>query len=104
MPVQRTRQLYPDRIPYCPELDFELYDRLKIPLKQKHLPAIRNRVFRMCAADPYFYIFGGFVRTYDEHDDVHPYKPVPNSPHLHAVLEFLHSKDPVAAIAKSRQL
>lgn len=63
-----------------------------------------KRVLALYEKDPAAFIFGGAVRTFDEHDNDHPYKPFPDEPDLRELLDFIHSPAPVACVAKSRQL
>lgn len=111
MAVQKSNVLSPEnRKVLCPDLDLALERTFTKQGHPNYIPAkerargIQKWVLERCAADPMYFIFGGFVRTFDPHDDEHPYKPIPDEPHLRAVLEFLHRKTPVQCIPKSRQM
>lgn len=64
------------------------------------------KIWERCATDPEFYIFGGFVRTFDEKDRRNPRKPFPRKTYLYRMLDHIHATETgdVCAISKSRQL
>lgn len=92
------------RLPLCPDLDSALYDRIGLPKGARLIDKNKTRIWNACEQDPAFFIFGGFVRTFDPHDRKNPHKPFPDEPYLRTALEFIHQETEVAAIAKSRQL
>ena len=111
MAVQKANVLSIDgRKPLCPELDEQLMQSFaskKSPVYMKAYERdahLKKRVMDKCAKDPLFFILGGFVRTYDSHDQENPYKPLPAMDLMREVLKFIHSDDEVNAIAKSRQM
>lgn len=57
-----------------------------------------------CREDPFFFIFGGFVRTFDPKDRKNPIKMFPNDRYLYDALEFIHREAEVEAHIKSRQM
>lgn len=90
--------------PLFPALDAELFKKLGF----KGEPSSRQakEIWDRCAQDPEFYIFGGFVRTSDEHDIKNPVKPFPDKEYLREILKFIResASGDVCAISKSRQL
>ena len=108
MPVAiRNSRLTDQEGPFHKELDAALWKRHGFSARgpnDTQAAKIREQI----AADPEFYIFGGFVRTFDETaapaDRVRPF---PDKPYLRRALQFLHDgypDDSVAAAVKSRQL
>lgn len=88
-----------------PDLDAALWKRHGFKSKgpnEEEADELRLR----CAQDPEFYIFGGFVRTFDERD--RKVKPFPDKAYLRAILADMHQghdrDGDVAAFSKSRQL
>lgn len=105
MPVQKSNTLRnEERRPICPELDSALYRHLEIDPKRVDLKREKERIRNACAEDPFFFIFGGFVRTFDGKDRLNPIKLFPNDPYLYRALEFIHRESEVEAEIKSRQL
>lgn len=67
-------------------------------------PSREKRYLELCAQDPAQFIFDGAVRTFDNHDYANPYKPFKDEPDVRELLAFIHRPDPIACVAKSRQL
>lgn len=92
-----------------PTLDKALYEKWGWGVKGPNKAEARY-AWDMCAEDPAAFIFGGFVRTFDEHDRQHPVKPFPHKSYLLYVLRYIHNggtqmdDSDVVAISKSRQL
>ena len=90
--------------------DLEESDRVllrSLGMNKRHGDSKVQKIIEQCTNDPEFFIFGGFVRTFDERDRRNPRKPFPaDSAYLKACLDHMHNKESgdVAAISKSRQL
>ena len=94
-----------DQPALLPDLDKSLAHQLNIGVHVQD-PVKIKRIWNRCAQDPEFFIFGGFVRTFDEHDRVEPRKPFPRKKYLYEVLKHIHDTriGDVCAISKSRQM
>lgn len=90
-----------DQPALLPELDTVLVREYKVRSDTQIA-----KIWERCKDDPEFFIFGGFVRTFDEHDRISPRKEFPRKKYLYKVLNFIHDTKPgdVCAVAKSRQL
>jgi hypothetical protein len=91
-----------------PLLDLELYERYGLGI-QGPTEKQRQDLIGWCSEDPKNFIFGGFVRTFDEHDRKNPIKPFPDRDYLRHTLDFIHGGDSetdaaVRCVSKSRQL
>ncbi len=86
-----------------PDLDRELARELGISARNPSEDKIA-KIWERCKSDPEFYIFGGFVRTFDEKDNRR--KTFPNIPYLKRVLKFIVEtpRGCVCAFPKSRQM
>lgn len=90
----------------CPELDVSLYESLG--WQGPPTPKQATEALLRAAVDPAYFIFGGFCRTFDEHDRDHPVKPFPDKTYLREALHHIHPDEvtvgDVSAINKSRQI
>ncbi len=88
----------------CPDLDRKL--RRELGMNTRLSSTKVAKVWERCRNDPEFYIFGGFVRTFDEKDRRNPRKEFPRKKYLYRMLDHIHSTETgdVCAISKSRQL
>jgi len=90
--------------------DLEAFDRellRQLGMNRRCATSKVQKVIEKCTKDPEYYIFGGFVRTFDERSRKFPRKPFPtDKKYLRAALQHIHGKESgdVAAISKSRQL
>ena len=104
MPLQRIREsvISEQMHPLLPDLDAAL--RRDLGIRSNASEDTIAKIWERCAKDPEFYIFGGFVRTFDEKD--HKSKPFPRIPYLKHVLDFIHQGGPgdICAIPKTRQM
>lgn len=107
--IQRESRLK-DQVPLYPALDAELCRRYGWDEKNGPTEDQAQDVWRECAEDPNFYIFGGFVRTIDTHDKKNRVKPFARYPFLEKILDYIQegSKEErdeadVVAFPKSRQ-
>lgn len=93
-----------DQHPQLPVLDRALERELTLSTTPSETKV--RKIWERCARDPEYYIFGGFVRTFDEHDRVNPRKPFPRKKYLYKALAHVHDTEmgDVCAISKSRQL
>ena len=102
--VQRVREsvLSEGHKPLLPDLDADL--RRQLGIRSNASEDSIAKIWERCATDPEFYIFGGFVRTFDEKD--HKYKPFPTTPYLKYTLNYIHQGGPgdICAIPKTRQM
>jgi len=114
--IQKSNVLSTEgREPLMPDFDRQLLadatNQRRRPLSPAYIPVdeyrgktIQQAIVEKCRNDPAYFIFGGFVRTFDPHDRENPYKPFPDKPFLREALAFIHQPSEVAAIAKSRQM
>jgi len=96
--------LKPDLPALLPDLDRAL--RRELGLGANPSEDKIAKVLKRAADDPEYYVFGGFVRTIDEHDSSARRKPFPRKRYLFKALDFFHSLDEggIGYIIKSRQL
>lgn len=103
MPASKDSTLS-DQKPLCPDLDEELYH----VLGYKQTPNAKQaaEIAEACAKDPAFYIFGGFVRSFDGNDNDQPIKPFLDNPGLRWALAVMHDDDlgKTRCFQKSRQV
>jgi hypothetical protein len=101
----RESTISPEHEPLLPDLDRKLAKRLGISHTRPDSTKVA-KLWERLADDPEFYIFGGFVRTFDEHDTLNPRKPFPTTPYLKLMLRFMHEGEEgdVVAFVKSRQM
>jgi hypothetical protein len=94
-----------DQPALLPDLDLQLEREFKLAPGRPSETKIA-KIKARCAKDPEFFIFGGFVRTFDELDHTTPRKPFPRKKYLYRVLQHIHQTKPgdVCAISKSRQM
>ena len=104
--AQKFREsiLHEDHVDLLPDLDRQLRRSLGLNVRCDSTKVAK--IWEKCANDPEYYIFGGFVRTFDEKDRSSPRKPIYASPHLKAALKHIHTstQGDVAAVSKSRQM
>lgn len=87
----------------CPDLDRILRRQIGI---NKRMGAHKvEGIWKKCADDPEYYIFGGFCRSFDEKDRTNPIKTFPREKPLLRFLDHIHSGGvgDIAASSKSRQ-
>jgi hypothetical protein len=104
--VAGTREsILEDQPALLPKLDMQLAHELGISTSNPDAKKIR-KIWEHCARDPEYFIFGGFVRTFDEHDTENRRKPFPRKKYLYRALQHIHDTKigDVCAISKSRQM
>jgi len=100
----RESILHEDHVDLLPDEDRKL--RRELGMNSRTSETKVAKIWERCSQDPEYYIFGGFVRTFDEKDRSSPRKPMLREKYLLTVLDHIHSntQGDVAAISKSRQM
>lgn len=112
MPTLRESVLQHDHRALCPELDEKLAVEYGLGANPSFDDTKVQKLWERCRDDPELYLFGGFVRTFDERDYENRIKPFPDKPYHRRVLRFIHFDNngtaapdgDVVAISKSRQM
>ena len=89
--------------PLLPDLDRDLCRQYGISARNPSEDKV-VKLWERCRDDPELYIFGGFVRTFDEKDNRR--KPFPDIPYLRKILTYIHEtpRGGVVAFPKSRHM